>query len=303
MRWTTTVEERTEGSPRFGKGRKSEGQIPPRLGYHHQGGNSRQTAVDIISELRQELRVEQMEVVREAILNWALTRWGRADEHQYRLKKIEMPQRNILLHPGDSRDPNLIPKMGKDTRRPRRIYSNMLTINQLIHQIVDGRERMCEVGNKNSMSNYIGNFLSVAFADASVIELKQGSISEVADKVHAAISKVTTRDHFLDLIDWIECHRPWLMLLRVVLGQGGPALVFSSGRRFPVAEVDFRFGSPVLGTVCSIIERIGVAYLNQRPSASGDGSWTISAILWPELAAALEFDSILQPMSAAHLQL
>ncbi|KAB1216010.1 Anthranilate N-benzoyltransferase protein 1 [Morella rubra] len=169
--------------------------------------------------------------------------------------------------------------------------------------LVDGRERMCEVGNKNSMSNYIGNFLSVAFADASVVELKQGSISEVADKIHAAISKVTTRDHFLDLIDWIECHRPGLMLSRVVLGQGGPALVLSSGRRFPVAEVDFGFGSPVLGTVCSTIERIGVAYLNQRPSASGDGSWTISAILWPELAVALESDSILQPMSAAHLQL
>ena len=167
--------------------------------------------------------------------------------------------------------------------------------------LVDGRARMC--GDENSMSNYIGNVLSVTFAEASLIELKQDSISDIANNVHEAISKATTQDHFLDLIDWIECHRPGLMLSRIVLGQGGPALVLSSGRMFPVAEVDFGFGSPVLGTVCSTIERIGVAYLNQRQSARGDGSWTISAILWPELAAALESDSIFQPMSANHLQL
>ena len=167
--------------------------------------------------------------------------------------------------------------------------------------LVDGRGRMC--GDENSMSNYIGNVLSVAFAEASLIELKQNSISDIANNVHEAISKVTNQDHFQDLIDWIECHRPGLMLSRIVLGQGGPALVLSSGRRFPVAEVDFGLGSPVLGTVCSTIERIGVAYLNQRPSARGDGSWTISAILWPELAAALESDTIFQPMSAGHLQL
>ncbi|KAG6635919.1 coniferyl alcohol acyltransferase [Carya illinoinensis] len=169
--------------------------------------------------------------------------------------------------------------------------------------LVDGRARMCKNGDKNFMSNYVGNVLSVAFAEADVIKIEQSSICDVAHNVHEAISKVTNQNHFLDLIDWIECNRPGLMLSRVVLGRGGPALVLSSGRRFPVAEVDFGFGSPVLGTVCSTIERIGVAYLNQRPSARDDGSWTVSAILWPELAAAFESDSIFQPMSASHLQL
>lgn len=167
--------------------------------------------------------------------------------------------------------------------------------------LVDGRERMCR--DKDSMSNYIGNVLSLAFGEARVDELKQGSIHNIANKVHEAISKVTNEAHFMDLIDWIECHRPGLMLSKVVLGQGGPALVLSSGRRFPVAELDFGFGSPVLGTVCSTIEKIGVAYMNQRPSASGDGSWTVSAILWPEFASALELDPIFQPMTARHLDL
>ncbi|KAL6178726.1 hypothetical protein ACLB2K_050244 [Fragaria x ananassa] len=148
--------------------------------------------------------------------------------------------------------------------------------------LVDGRSRLHkrDYDPNTNMSNYIGNVLSLAFGEASVNDLKKGSISDVANMVREAISKI-------------------------VLGQGGgvPALVLSSGRMFPVAELDFGFGSPVLGTVCSTIEKIGVAYMNQRPSAKGDGSWTMSCILWPELAAALESDSIFQPMTADHLQL
>ncbi|GAY53494.1 HXXXD-type acyl-transferase family protein [Citrus sinensis] len=168
--------------------------------------------------------------------------------------------------------------------------------------LVDGRCRILKY--ENPMSSYIGNVLSLAVGEASVTELKQGSISEIANRVHDSITKVTNEAHFLDLIDWIECHRPGLMLARVVLGRDGPTVVVSSGRRFPVAELDFGFGNPVLGAVSSIIERSGVGYINQRPSATCDGSWTVSAILWPELATALESDSIFQPMSAAdHLQL
>ncbi|KAF5735238.1 transferase family protein [Tripterygium wilfordii] len=166
--------------------------------------------------------------------------------------------------------------------------------------LVNGRGRIRE---DYLMSNYIGNVLSVAVGESSVEDLNKGSISDIANHVHEAISSVANEDHFLDLIDWIECHRPGLMMSKIVLGLGDtPALVLSSGRRFPVSEVDFGFGSPVLGTVCSTIERIGVGYMNQRPSARDDGSWTVSAILWPELAAALESDSIFQPMSATLLQ-
>lgn len=164
--------------------------------------------------------------------------------------------------------------------------------------LVDGRGRLETV-----TSSYIGNVLSVAVGEATVENLKQNHVSEIANVVHKSITEATNDTHFRDLIDWIESHRPGLMLARVVLGQEGPALILSSGRRFPVAEVDFGFGSPFLGTVCSTIEKIGVGYLNQRPSACNDGSWSVSAIVWPELAAALESDSIFQPMSAKHLQL
>ncbi|KAJ8774198.1 hypothetical protein K2173_009629 [Erythroxylum novogranatense] len=167
--------------------------------------------------------------------------------------------------------------------------------------LIDGRGRL--YASQSSMSNYVGNVLSIATAEGGVTELKQSSMPDVAGKVHDAISKVTSESHFLDLIDWIECHRPGLMMSNAVLGRGGPTLVLSSGRRFPVAELDFGFGSPVLGTVYSTIQKLGVAYMNQRPSGRNDGSWTVSAILWPELATALESDSIFEPMSVTHLQL
>ncbi|GER30272.1 HXXXD-type acyl-transferase family protein [Striga asiatica] len=132
------------------------------------------------------------------------------------------------------------------------------------------------------------------------------STSKIADSVHRAISKVTNEAHFSNLIDWVEIHRPGLMLSKSVIGLGGgPTLVISSGRSFPVAELDFGFGGPVLGTVGSTIERLGVGYMNQRQSEKKDGSWIISAILWPEMVEALESDPdhIFQPMRINHIQL
>lgn len=181
------------------------------------------------------------------------------------------------------------------------------TIDQSQHKkckmgwLVDGRERMG--GGKNSMSNYIGNVLSLAFGEASIQELKEASLGDIGDIVNKAISKVSNEAHFLDLIDWIECNRPGLMLAKAVLGLEGPTLVVSSGQRFPVSEVDLGFGSPLLGTVYTSIEGVGVGYMNQRLTAKGDGSWIVSAILWPQLVAALKDDPIFQPMTASHLQL
>lgn len=169
--------------------------------------------------------------------------------------------------------------------------------------LVDGRTRISK--EKKSMSNYIGNVLSLAFGEASIAQLNNQTLSDIAEIVHDSLIKVTNRDHFLGLIDWIECHRPGLVLSKLVLGLAGPALVISSGRRFPVSELDFGFGGPVLGTTCSTIERVGVGYMNQRPSARGDGSWIVSAILWPELVAELESDPhhVFEPMTSNHLQL
>ncbi|XP_050375639.1 coniferyl alcohol acyltransferase isoform X2 [Argentina anserina] len=66
--------------------------------------------------------------------------------------------------------------------------------------LVDGRSRLHRRDHNNhnansNMSNYIGNVLSLAFGEASVNDLKKGSISDVASMVREAISKVAESRH------------------------------------------------------------------------------------------------------------
>ncbi|KAF8412862.1 hypothetical protein HHK36_000834 [Tetracentron sinense] len=103
------------------------------------------------------------------------------------------------------------------------------------------------------MSNLIGNAISMA---VGVQDLKQSSLSQVANVAHELISEVTNEAHFLDLIDWIEHHRPGLVLAKIQLGLGGPAMVVSSGHELLTTEIDFGFGSPVFGTSYSTITRL-----------------------------------------------
>ncbi|EPS71697.1 hypothetical protein M569_03062 [Genlisea aurea] len=164
--------------------------------------------------------------------------------------------------------------------------------------LVDGRRRM----SSKSMENYIGNVVSIASGEMEVRAIRESSIADMAETVHRSISEVTVESHFRNLIDWIECKKRagGLVSSKLVLGDGGdcPCIVVSSGRRFPVREVDLGFGNPVLGTVCSSVERLGVGYINQREGGSGDGSWTVSVILWREMVDAMEShpDSIFRPL-------
>ncbi|XP_068646851.1 coniferyl alcohol acyltransferase [Aristolochia californica] len=169
--------------------------------------------------------------------------------------------------------------------------------------LTDGRTRLST--HSNDLSNYVGNVVSMALGEAEIQVLQAASLSDVGEMVHRAIDEVTNKDHFNDLIDWIECKRPGLVLAKILLGRGGPAIMVSSGQRAAVAEVDFGYGTPVVGTCYSLIPRLGAAYVNPQPSGRGDGSWVVFAILWPELAAALESDPerIFRPVTAAHLGL
>ncbi|KAF8412860.1 hypothetical protein HHK36_000832 [Tetracentron sinense] len=166
---------------------------------------------------------------------------------------------------------------------------------------VDGRRRM-----SGRMSNLIGNAISMAVGEVSAEDLKQSSLSQVASVAHEAISEVANEAHFLDLIDLVECHRPGLVFPKILLGIGGPGMVVSSGRELPTTtEIDFGFGPPVLGTCYSTMARLGTGYINPQPSAKGDGSWVVFALVWPELVAALESDPehVFKPITATHLGL
>ncbi|KAE8670933.1 hypothetical protein F3Y22_tig00112044pilonHSYRG00154 [Hibiscus syriacus] len=96
--------------------------------------------------------------------------------------------------------------------------------------------------------------LSVTFTFDHVLALHIGQ----CQNTHDAILKATNEAHFQEFIDWIECHKPGLMLPRFVLGREGPAL-----------DIDIQLlnCSPVLGMVSTAIKNSRAGYMNQKSSA------------------------------------
>ncbi|KAF9590313.1 hypothetical protein IFM89_033731 [Coptis chinensis] len=115
----------------------------------------------------------------------------------------------------------------------------------------------------------------MAVGEASVEDLRQGTLPKVAIIAHRAICEVTNEEHFLDLIDWIESHKPGMFLAKILLGIGGPSVIVTSGRQYSLFEVDMGFGPPVVGTYYSGLQRLCAAYFNPQPSSRGDGSWVV----------------------------
>ncbi|XP_073111276.1 coniferyl alcohol acyltransferase-like [Elaeis guineensis] len=155
--------------------------------------------------------------------------------------------------------------------------------------LVDGRPWMVSEPGED-LSDYVGNVVSMAVGEASTRELKEGSLSYVAGMVAQVIAEVKNKAHFLELLDWIECRRPEMVLARILLGLQGPAMVVSSCHNMPVMATDFGFGSPRLGTFNTALDAIGAGYVNLVSSGREDGSWFIFAFIWPRLALELESD-------------
>ncbi|CAF2136219.1 unnamed protein product, partial [Brassica napus] len=141
--------------------------------------------------------------------------------------------------------------------------------------VVDGRKKLTE----QETSPYFGNVLSVPFGEQRIDDLTHKPLSWVADEVHKVLESSVTKDHFLNLIDWIEIRRPVPVVSRIY-GAGsedGPAFVVSSGKSFPVTRIDFGWGSPVFGSYhLPLGSRTG--YVMTMPSPVVDnsaGDWIV----------------------------
>ncbi|CAN7037860.1 unnamed protein product, partial [Brassica rapa subsp. trilocularis] len=148
-------------------------------------------------------------------------------------------------------------------------------LNSKLGIVVDGRKKLTE----QETSTYFGNVLSVPFGEQRIDYLTHKSFSWVADEVHKVLESSVTKDHFLNLIDWIETRRPVPVLSRIY-GAGsedGPAFVVSSGKSFPVTRIDFGWGSPVFGSYhLPLGSRTG--YVMTMPSPVVDnsaGEWIV----------------------------
>lgn len=136
--------------------------------------------------------------------------------------------------------------------------------------VVDGRSRLmdCIIA-----SSYLGNVLSVPFGDKKTEELKGKPLNWVANEVHAFVQSAATKEHFLGLIDWVEEHRPEVGVPKVYTEEQ-PAVVVSSGRHFPVREMDYGWGSPVFGSYHVHWGRKS-GYVMPMPSPRANGDWIV----------------------------
>lgn len=75
--------------------------------------------------------------------------------------------------------------------------------------------------------------------------------------------------------------------------------VFAS---FPL-DTDFGFGQAALAMPIWDHGKMGCGTLAVGVRPGGDGSWLVSAYIWPRMAAALESDGVFKPLTAAYLGL
>ncbi|KAL3739939.1 hypothetical protein ACJRO7_021247 [Eucalyptus globulus] len=180
--------------------------------------------------------------------------------------------------------------------------------------VVDGRCRLMSQGEDDKptpMSSYFGNVLSVPFEEKRAREVVEKPLSWVANVVHEFVERATMKEHFLDLIDWVEEHQPVQALARIFCKpsskeeeEGSMALMVSSGQRFPMTEMDFGWGKLVLGSYH--FPWGGKArYVMSMPSPLSNGDWVVYLHLSRSQAAFIESHAptIFRPLTPHHLNL
>ncbi|CAN0840397.1 Coniferyl alcohol acyltransferase [Linum grandiflorum] len=160
--------------------------------------------------------------------------------------------------------------------------------------VVNGRSRLAD------MNRYFGNVLSIPYGGKRVGELVESSLSHVADGVHEFLEKGTSGEHFLGLVDWVEAHRPEPAISKIYScgGAEGPAFVVSSGRGFPVGEVDFGWGRPVFGSY-HFPWGGSAGYVMPMPSPKKSEDWVVYMHLFEEQLEVIEKEggSVFRPFS------
>ncbi|KAJ0231824.1 Uncharacterized protein HA466_0296810 [Hirschfeldia incana] len=146
------------------------------------------------------------------------------------------------------------------------------TKNSKLGIVVDGRKRLMD----QKTNTYFGNVLSIPFGGQTIDDLINKPLSWVTDEVHRFLESSVTKEHFLNLIDWVETRRPVPAVSRIYStgSDDGPAFVVSSGRGFPVNQVDFGWGSPVFGSY-HFPWGGNAGYVMPMPSSVDDRDWMV----------------------------
>ncbi|KAM3701847.1 hypothetical protein ACB098_05G205400 [Castanea mollissima] len=156
--------------------------------------------------------------------------------------------------------------------------------------VVDGRTRIGRGDEEKTkiLASYFGNLWSLPYGSKTIDDLIEKPLSGVANEVHGIVESAMT-EHFLDLLDWVATHRsvPSLPKIYTHGSREGPALVVSSGLRFPVSKVQFGWGRP---TCVSLYFPWGgdAGYVMPVQSPSGNGDWVVYMYILKEQLELIE---------------
>ncbi|CAN6371795.1 unnamed protein product [Urochloa humidicola] len=170
---------------------------------------------------------------------------------------------------------------------------------------VNGRRRFTAPELRRATRNYFGNVITFAGADAGVREVQRKPLPDVAAMVREAITAPAYEEHFQELVDWVQEHRTERHVLSASIGIGSPTLIITAFTSFRV-DTDFGFGDAVMAVPTTVrTARLCSGYVQVVERPGGDGSWIVSAFVWPQLAAALEADEarVFKPLTAEQLGL
>lgn len=180
------------------------------------------------------------------------------------------------------------------------------TLNCKIGIVVDGRPRLREM---RISPNYFGNVIILPFAQSSAHYIKRKPLCWSAGLIHDAIQSATNEECFQSLIDFVETIKPTPALAKIYcradgIQSSGPAVLVSSGLRFPLYEVDYGWGKPMFASY-HFPWGGEAGYVMPTQSPAGDGSWIVYMHLPLKQLNAIESDPncILHPLTKDFLRL
>ncbi|XP_076889617.1 coniferyl alcohol acyltransferase-like [Bidens hawaiensis] len=142
---------------------------------------------------------------------------------------------------------------------------------------VDGRSRLGQGDGEEKeklMASHFGNVLSMPFGTRRSQELKEMSLSNIATEVHEFLQTAVGKDHFLDLIDWVEEHRSH-PLVAIAFASTEMSVMISSGTRFHIMDkMDFGWGKVVFGS-CHVPSGRSDCYVMTLPSPTKSDDWVV----------------------------
>ncbi|KAI7725325.1 hypothetical protein M8C21_029673 [Ambrosia artemisiifolia] len=173
---------------------------------------------------------------------------------------------------------------------------------------VDGRRSLSEgegVEKEKLMAARCGNVCSMPFQGIRAKDLVDKPLSSVANEVHDLSEKAATKEHFKQLIDWVEDQKPNMLISRpFALKEKAFSIMVSSGLRFSLlGNMDFGWGTPVL-TSCHVPTSRMDCHVMPMPSSINENDWVVYMHLPKKQLDYIEAHAghLFKPLTAGYLQ-